>query len=320
MLNADAPGGCTDDTPERRFARISARQHAAVSIAQAVDAGFSRRAIRNAVATGRLIALRPGVVAAAAAPPTWEQAAVAAALSAGRGAVASHETAAALWGLTPTRPDRLEISNVRASQHRLAGVQAHRSTVIEPDRTVHRQIPVTTVARTIIDLSARCSPSRLGKLLDEGLRRCLTSIASVEECASRLAPAPGRRLRVVRSLLDARGAGFEPGESPFEARVLLAIAAAGLPRPVTQHSIVINGQRYFIDLAYPKERVAIELDGWDSHRGRSAFDSDRARGNDVVEAGYSLLRFTWPMGDEYIVRRIATQLNRATRVGALMTA
>jgi very-short-patch-repair endonuclease len=70
------------------------------------------------------------------------------------------------------------------------------------------------------------------------------------------------------------------------------LSEAGLPEPARQLSTVASGRRYRIDLAYPDHRLAIELDGWSHHRTRSAFDNDRARGNQLELAGWTVLRFT----------------------------
>jgi very-short-patch-repair endonuclease len=77
-----------------------------------------------------------------------------------------------------------------------------------------------------------------------------------------------------------------------EMRVLRAIVSYGNPEPVQQHWVRLGTRRCRIDLAYPDFRVAIEVDGWDAHRSRTAFDRDRARENDLVVAGWRVLRFT----------------------------
>jgi very-short-patch-repair endonuclease len=75
-------------------------------------------------------------------------------------------------------------------------------------------------------------------------------------------------------------------------RVLRAIVLSGSPEPVPQHWVTLGTRRYRIDLAYPEFKVAIEVDAWDAHRSRTAFDRDRVRENDLVVAGWRVLRFT----------------------------
>jgi very-short-patch-repair endonuclease len=238
--------------------------------------------------------VRDGVFAIAGTRPTWAQSVLAAVLAAGDTAAASHFTAATLWELDTEQRERLEITTAIERQTRLGGVLAHRTGILpEHDRTVHREIPVATMARTIMDLSSSLDPKRLGRLVDEALRRRLMTLTALHACASRLtAPAPGRRPQVVQALLAARVPGYDPGDSDLETRCCDALREAGLPLPIRQHPVKIGGNRYRIDLAYPCERIAVELDGFDFHRSRTSFDADRARGNALVLAGWQLLRFT----------------------------
>jgi very-short-patch-repair endonuclease len=86
------------------------------------------------------------------------------------------------------------------------------------------------------------------------------------------------------------------------------MVAAGLPEPTQQHRVRVGNRRYYIDLAYPDLKLAIEIDGWDGHRTRSAFDDDRARANDLVVAGWRLLRFTSHTTNEQAVVLVADAL------------
>jgi very-short-patch-repair endonuclease len=80
-------------------------------------------------------------------------------------------------------------------------------------------------------------------------------------------------------------------------RFARAIVDGGLPEPVLQHPVSVGNCRYRIDLAYPEFKIAIEIDGWEYHSSRSAFDDDRSRANDLVVAGWQVLRFTSSMVD-----------------------
>lgn len=295
--------------------RLAGRQHGVVSTQQALAIGLTRRQIEHRVSTGSLELVRRGVFAAPGAPRSWEQAVMAAVLAGGSGAVASHETAARLWGLRSVPGAGLEISNSRMRQHRIDGVVAHRFSVLDPDRRRVVGIPATSAARTLVDLSGRGDERQLGVMLDEALRRRMVSVDDVDRCASRLSPARGRRLALVHSLLSVRGHAFEPGDSAFETRVVRAIQRAGLPSPAVQHRIQVGTRSYRVDLAYPDLGLAIELDGYEFHHTRSAFDDDRRRGNDLVGSGLVLLRFTWSMTDDDIVAAIARAISSARRAG-----
>lgn len=279
---------------DHELAALAARQHGLITMRDARRAGMTRQCVRHRLGAGRWIVARDGVFAIAGTRPTWAQSVLAAVLAAGETAAASHFTAATLWALDTEQPERLEITTAIERQVRLDGVLAHRTGILpEHDRTVHRGIPVATMARTIMDLSSSVDPKRLGQLVDEALRRRLMTLTALHACASRLfAPAPGRRPQVVQALLAARVPGYDPGDSDLETRCWDALREAGVPVPVRQHPVEIDGNRYWIDLAYPGEHIAIELDGFDFHRSRTSFDADRARGNALVLAGWQLLRFT----------------------------
>ena len=101
----------------------------------------------------------------------------------------------------------------------------------------------------------------------------------------------------------------------FEARVIAALAERGLPELVRQHPVTRpDGRDAFIDLADPRSKTAIELDGWETHGVRSAFEADRIRGNELVLLGWELLRFTWMMTDDYICSTISAAIEHRHRV------
>ncbi len=117
----------------------------------------------------------------------------------------------------------------------------------------------------------------------------------------------------VHALLRKRLPGYEPGESDLEMRVLRAIVGSNLPEPCQQHTVTLAGRRCRIDLAYPELKLAIEVDGWEHHRTRSAFDADRARENDLVAAGWRVLRFTSRSDAPEIARLVARLLDELSR-------
>jgi very-short-patch-repair endonuclease len=99
-------------------------------------------------------------------------------------------------------------------------------------------------------------------------------------------------------------------DSGLEMRFARAIVGGGLPEPVQQHRVAVGDRRYCIDLAYPDLKIAIEVDGWEYHSSRSAFDDDRSRANDLVVAGWQVLRFTSSMTDAEAVTTVSAALSR----------
>ena len=196
----------------------------------------------------------------------------------------------------------------------LAGVEVSTTTSLPVvDRGVVAGIPVTSVARTLVDNARGQSPSVVGRWVDDAMRRFDLDLADLHRCAERLA-GPGRRTPTeVLEALARREASFQPGDSPLEADALLAIIRAGLPLPTQQHRVVcLDGTLAFIDLAYPDAGVAIELDGFHPHTGREVFDRDRARANDLVLLGWRVLRFTSTTTEKQFIRTLRAALDGST--------
>jgi Transcriptional regulator, AbiEi antitoxin len=146
---------------DHELAALAARQHGLITMRDARRAGMTRPCVRHRLRAGRWIVARDGVFAIAGTRPTWAQSVLAAVLAAGETAAASHFTAATLWELDTKQRERLEITTAIERQVRLDGVLAHRTGILpEHDRTLHRGIPVATMARTIMDLSSSVDPKR----------------------------------------------------------------------------------------------------------------------------------------------------------------
>lgn len=269
---------------------LAAGQHGLATRRQALEL-VTQRQLRQWVAGGRLVPVRPGVYRLAGVPGSWEQRLLAACLS--TGGVASHRSAARLWHLDGVPSLRVEISLPSGRRTRLDGVLCHRSNRLADDAVTEvLGVPTTSVARTLFDLSAVAGPRTVQTAVDDALRRDLVSIGELRRCFDALAGRGRRRCAWLRPVLDRRQPGYDPGESVLEAQVARWLSEAGLPEPVHQLWVVTGGGRYRLDLAYPEHMLAIETDGWSHHRTRGAFDDDRARGNHLELAGWTVLRFT----------------------------
>ncbi|MDQ6725954.1 MAG: type IV toxin-antitoxin system AbiEi family antitoxin domain-containing protein [Actinomycetota bacterium] len=303
--------------PRVALNQIACRHYALVTADQAVAAGLNLSRIRRRVRSGEWVVVRPGVYSVGGVPPTWTQTVAAVALATQPRAWVSHRTAAQLWGLPGIEGEEIEIVTDLHRRVRLDGVRGHRSgALFTADLTRLRGIPVTSPARTLVDLSDSLSADRLGNVLDHALRVRLVTLDVLRTCIGRLGGGPGRKPAVVHSVLAERLPGYDPGDSDLETRVLRALVAAGLPVPVQQHRVRLDGRAYRLDLAYPALKLAIELDGWEFHGRRSAFDDDRARANLLVVHGWTLLRFTSRSTDAEIVAIVETARRTIVRSGA----
>ncbi len=264
------------------------------------------RQLERRVATGRLERVRPQVYRVAGAPETWEQTVMSACLAAGDGAFASHTTAARLWAFADFGPtDAVEVTTPSRRRRRIEGVIVHDTQVLGRRHVAtHRGLPVSSPARTLCDLTWRSSPRVVERALDDALRRKITTLRATRATYLDLAGPGRRRCTVMRALLDERIPGFDPGGSPKERGLVEWIIGAGLPAPVSQHRVRVGRRSFRLDLAYPDLRIGIEYDGWDAHRTRSTFATDRARQNELEVRGWLVLRFTASSTREDVVSAV----------------
>ena len=301
----------------RRLNQIAASQHSLITFDQALKAGLTTGQVRQKVRSGEWRMSRPRVYAVAGAPATWAQAVAATAFSLQPGAWVSHHSAGKLWAFLGVEAEHVDVVVDFERRVRMAGVVGHRTRALfTADLTRHLRIPVTTPERTLVDLSGSTSVPALGRMLDEGLRRRLIRLDRLRSCVGRLPKAPGRRPASIHELLAERLPGYDPGDSDLETRVLRALIAAGLPAPVQQHRVRLESRTYELDLAYPDRLLAMELDGWEFHKSRSAFDDDRARANSLIIHGWTLLRFTSRSTDAEIVACVNAARRQCGRSGA----
>jgi len=286
--------------------RIARKQRGLITRLQALACGLTDGQITSRLRNGTWALIRPDVYAAAAAPQSWEQSLLAVTLSAL--AFASHRTAGHLWRLRGfVQPEQLEVVTDYDQHVRLDDVHGHRSRALfDVDRTRRNSIPTVTAERALIDLSGSMTVKQLGLVLDDAIRLRIASLEGFRRCAGRLAPGPGRSMRRVRDVLGLRVPGYDPGDSDIETRALRLLVAAGFPPPRQQYRIRLRTKLARIDLAYPEQKIAIELDSWEFHGkgNRTAFTVDRATSNDLLVIGWAPTRFTPDMSDEYFVDTI----------------
>lgn len=199
--------------------------------------------------------------------------------------VLSHESAAGLWRIHEERGYVIHLMGSRARDHRHPGLVVHRSqTLREDDLTRCDNIPVTTPARTLIDLGARLSSYELEAAINEADKLDLIDPSALR-CA--LADRKGQRgVRALRAILD-RGE-FVMTDSELERRFLRLVRRAKLESPLTQQRV--NGFR--VDFYWPDLGLVVETDGLRYHRTPSEQARDRLRDQAHVAAGLTSLRFT----------------------------
>jgi very-short-patch-repair endonuclease len=265
----------------KRFAR---KQHGLVTRAQVLQI-YSEQKLRTLVDRGELEFVARSLYRIGGAPVTWRQKVLAAVLSAGPGAVASHATAAALWGLSGFPPKVIEIAVPHGGSRRSALATVHQTRSLEPtDVTTIDGIPITRVARTLIDLAASVPTRRVEEALDDALCRRLVNFVRLERRNEKL-KAQGR------PNLDEVLKAWTPGniaDSVAEMRIVRRLLAHGLPAPERQ--VEVLGFR--VDLFYRANKVVIEYESIRWHWPPEHQIRTMARRNALTAAKYKVIQAT----------------------------
>jgi very-short-patch-repair endonuclease len=310
-----APTNYDSELPiDRAVARVAFRQHGLVTSRQIEELGVSREAKRARLRRGQWAVAERGVLRIEGAQITWESSLLTKILAVGDAAMASHRSAAALWHLDECRRGgKPELVTPRTQNVRRADAIVHRSTDIGLVEPVMREgIPTTPIERTLLDLGAVVSRQRHLIAIDSARRRRLTDWNRLLTALVRHARRGRNGVGALRSILEDHYGELATTDSAFERLVMIRLAEAGLPPPVLQHEVTIGDSSYRIDLAYPKERVAIELDG-QVHLRKNVWEQDHRRQNVLIAAGWHLLRYTWAQFKDHpatMVREIRTALTR----------
>lgn len=210
-------------------------------------------------------------------------------------AVASHEAAAEIHGMSGVQQDLAVVTVPTRSTNRFAGVIVHQSTDLIPeDSDEIGGIPVTNPPRTILDLAAVLTVKRLEHVLDHAMAAQIVSYESLAKVLQRVARRGKPGTARLRSILSDRGPGYVAPESELERILFQTLEDAGLPAPERQYPMPWRDHRDGrVDLAYPAHRLIIEADGRRWHTLAAAFETDRRRDNLAQLAGWRVLRFTW---------------------------
>jgi Protein of unknown function (DUF559) len=251
---------------------------------QLLELGVARGAIQHRLAVGRLHRIHVGVYAVGHAAISLHGRLMAGVLACGPEAVLSHRSAAWLWGLQPPSDQPVDVTVPGRSRHRRVGIAVHRTRNMQgEDRKVRERIPVTSVARTLIDLAEVLRPAQLERALEEAERLRLFDLRAIEKrCRGR------RGLRPLRALLAEAGVTAAPTRSELERRFLALCREEGLPVPAV--NLFVAG--FEVDVIWAEQRLVVELDGYAFHGNRAAFERDRVRDASLQLAGYRVLRVT----------------------------
>jgi very-short-patch-repair endonuclease len=267
----DMPEEVVKRRRDAAIAGIAAWQHGVISVKQLRSLGVPSSAIGDRFTSGRLHRIHRSVYAVGHPNIGNEGRWMAAVLACGEGAVLSHSSAAELWRIRhprgPSAASEGFLVHVTlpgtSGGRRRKGIAIHRSRTLSPaDCTLRDGIPVTRPGRTLADLRRILPPRQFAAALRE---------------AEFLGLPTGDQF------------GSDHTRSELEARFLALLRRRRLPQP--EVNVLVD--RFVVDFLWRSRRLIVEVDGWDSHRTRSAFEGDRARDARLKVLGYEVVRVTW---------------------------
>ncbi|MGI8579548.1 MAG: type IV toxin-antitoxin system AbiEi family antitoxin domain-containing protein [Solirubrobacteraceae bacterium] len=270
--------------------RLAERQHGVVARSQLLESGMGRRAVGHRVEQGRLLVIYPGVYAVGHRALSRKGRWMAAALAGGPGAALRRRSAAALWGIRPWDSPETELTVWPCRQDR-PGLRFYRCALPSDELTRKEGIPVTTPARTLLDLAGALNRSQLERAINEAEIRRLDGKLSLHDLVDRH---PGARgIAKLRGILDDGHGGERITRSELETEFLSFLDSYRFPRPRVNVGVEAGTRRYEADCAYTAEKLILELDGYANHDTRRSFEEDRARDRALVLAGWRVVRITW---------------------------
>lgn len=269
---------------------------------------MSRNVLARNVRRGWMRPVHRGVYAIGHRPLSWRARWLAAVLACGRGGGLSHLAAGALWELGPKPGVPIDVTVVTAGRPNRPGIRVHRARTLP--LTTHHGIPVTTPARTLLDLAATLPRRRLERVIDEAQRLRLCDVAALDATLAAERGRPGTR--ALAAVLAEHRIGSSKTRSELEEYFMKLCRNHDLPPPLINEEL----PECTPDFLWPDAQVIVEVDGRDGHTTLAAFQEDRARDARLTAAGYRCLRFTYRdvLRDPAVV---ASRIRNVRRLGLL---
>jgi very-short-patch-repair endonuclease len=284
---------------------LATKQHGVIATRQLALIGYSRSSASKAHGVQRLRRIHRGVYLVGHERLTWHGRCMAAALACAP-AVASHTAAGWLHGLLRRPPETIHLT-APTRRRTKAGFRVHFAAL--PDRDVAEvdSIPVTGWARTALDLAAMSSNPQIERVLERSEELKIFDLTALDDALGRASRHPGAgRLRRV---LDIYRPDPAVTRSSVEKRFLALVRKAGLPPPAMN----FNVGGFELDAYWAAERFVVELDVYETHGTRAAFERDRRRQDDLMLIGVEMIRVTGPRlkrEPDATIERVASHLRR----------
>lgn len=275
-------------TLEQRIGQVARRQHGVVRRDQLLREGLAPRAVSRLLRAGRLRQLHRGVYLVGPVMPRLARE-MAAVLACGRQARLSHASGGALWEIQPAPPTSVPpvVTVPQGVRVRRPGIRVHQSVHLAPDDVATvSAIPVTSPARTLVDLAAVVSARELERAVAAAERRGLVTLDELTARVQRHRRRPG--IAALASVLRQEG-GPAYTRSRLEDMFRAEVRRFGLPLP--RFNPIVHGHE--VDCHWPDARLVVELDGQAYHASWDQQEKDRERDAGLASTGIHVMRITW---------------------------
>jgi len=290
---------------------LAARQHQVVRLDQLKRFGLSSTGVRNRVLAGSLFRVYEGVFAVGRPDLTRRGAWTAAVFACGDGAVLSHASAAALHGIWFSMGPLIDVTVCRPSSLSHRGIRLHRRAGFRPaDVTVIDGIPVTSLARTLLDLASIYGDTAVERACEQA---CINQTFDLLAVSKLLGRSKGQRgIRRLRRILERGDLGLNVPASGLEVRYRQLCRDAGLPAPEINRYLLLGDEYHKVDFLWRRQRVVIETDGGPYHASGWQRARDERRDDLLTEHGFVHARISGELVDQDPLEAIAVARNLIT--------
>ena len=272
-----------------RIARLAGEEWGVLSLDELRACGLSLEGVKWRVENGRLHPMHRGIYAVGHPRLPLEGRFLAAVKACGPGAALSHFSAAVHWRLLEWDGRRPETTVVGRGTRVHAGIRVHRTVRLAPeDVGVHLGIPVTSPARTLVDLAGALPYRALRRAVRQSQSLGLVTVPEILAALDRSNRRPGRR-----NLLRVLAKGAAPTRSELEDVVLDLMLRRGLEHPDVNVPLILGGRRIVPDFRWPRQRLVVEADGAAWHEHRLAREDDAERQALLEAHGERVVRVNW---------------------------
>lgn len=274
------------------MAALARRQYGLVARRQLIQLGVPSASVSKHARHAGWRQAHRGVYALPGAADSHDHDVMAAILALGDKAMASHLTAARLHGIVTMRPPVIDLLLPFESRGRqIPGVHITRTRTLTPaDRCLVRGIPCTTLPRTIIDAATVLEPPGIRALVIDARQQRSLDLGRVARRLLGIGPVRhSGQLRRILVELDALVV-----DSVLEEAARAALKDAEVPPPYpAPYPVRAGGRTVRVDIAWPEQKVGVEVDGYGGHAGREAMDKDHRKQNALILEGWTILRVGW---------------------------